>query len=277
MRWRALHADIFDRPEFLLLPEFPRLLFFELLAISDSYGRACGHPAILAHRFGPTTRTPSEHADALRALEDAGLISWYAQPGTSGAWIEICGFDDDQPSKLLERRGAPKLPERTSDHVPGFSVHCQSHDCEPISGQVAHQSTPTRAPVALKEKERKKRERAEIDRVIDLWKESASRRREATKIERSRVAEAIRAFDEQTVGAFIRSELSDPWYWDPSGGAWRRDLTQILSTKPPRPWRLRISNFIEQQSEPEQSAPVYEPDDTADADRALRQAMEVTP
>ena len=124
MTWRAIQGDLFENPAFILLPEFPRLLYLQILSITDAHGRIFGHPAIIAHRWGPTHRTPSEHADGLEMLHNSGLIDWYADPANDrDYWIQVIGFDDSQPLRLLERRGASRLPSRSHDHVDGMEQY----------------------------------------------------------------------------------------------------------------------------------------------------------
>ena len=278
--WRAIRQDIICDPRFLFLPDHSKLLYFHILTVSDSYGRLCGHPGALLHRFGPTLRTPSEFAESLASLHAAGLVEWYADPAGDQAWIEIAGFDEDQPNKNRDRRGRPKLPGRQDHHIDAAAVWCESPPArQPSLPLVEDHSSTTPRPVYLRKKERKRERIPSVDLgiVVEFWSKKAKKKRQAQDVEKKRITDVLKAHPSEVVKGYLEHALSDPWYWV-RGQAHRRDIAQLFPTRGDRPWTVRIGNFLEPDSPaPSSGVPTYAPQDPKRADEALRAAMEGQP
>ena len=278
--WRAIQQDLISDPRFLFLPDPAKLLYFHILTVSDSYGRVCGHPGALLHRFGPTLRTPSEFADYLASLHAAGLVEWYADPSGDQAWIEVVGFDEDQPSKNRDRRGRPKLPGREDHHIDGSTVWCEDPPIrQPSLPLVEDQSSTTHRGVSLRKRDREieRGPSEDLGLVVEFWRERARKKRKAQDVEKKRISDVLKAHPIDVVKGYLEHALADPWYWV-RGQSHRRDIAQLLPIRGDRPWTVRIDNFLEHDSpSPSEAVPIYAPEDPQRAAEALRAAMEGTP
>lgn len=89
-------------------PEFAQLLEAYMNSNTDDHGRLPGHPFEVKSLVLPNSpRSADEFAEALRALDQVGLIDWYEGPD-GHQWIQINDHDETQAG--LKRRSKSKIP-----------------------------------------------------------------------------------------------------------------------------------------------------------------------
>jgi hypothetical protein len=90
-----------------------------LVVHADDFGRLEGDPFSIRMRVWPSSPRPdSEFADALRALDQAGLIHWYEV--NDRKYVEVVSFAEHQTG--LKNRTTSKFPERPDGQVAGAAT-----------------------------------------------------------------------------------------------------------------------------------------------------------
>ena len=97
------------------IAEFAQVVYMLLVTHSDDHGRQAGDVFTVKHAVVPASpRKEPAVAEALTALDSAGLITWYESEGRK--FIQITDFDEHQNG--LHKRTESKFPE-----IPGTSVN----------------------------------------------------------------------------------------------------------------------------------------------------------
>jgi len=90
------------------LGEFCQMLYTLLIPHSDDFGRLQGDPFTVKYTCHPSSpRSIAEFATGLQALQEVGLIAWYAVEGKR--YVQITQFETHQPG--LHRRTRSAFPE----------------------------------------------------------------------------------------------------------------------------------------------------------------------
>jgi hypothetical protein len=104
-KWRAVSTTLADESERWEACDDPaRVLWLQLLLLSDNYGAADADPYIVWKSFTANlgwTRAKTERA--LEVLIDVGLVHVYDT--RRGPWLHLADFDDHQHYEYLRKRG----------------------------------------------------------------------------------------------------------------------------------------------------------------------------
>tara|TARA_Y100000593_G_C4234686_1_gene298879 strand:- start:121 stop:972 length:852 start_codon:yes stop_codon:yes gene_type:complete len=229
--WRAIPQDLLLDPRVAILPPQAQNLLIRLIVFADSHGRLQGHPLTLQHQLMLVGWTPSDTAQHLQALVGAGLVIWYGLSDAQ-AFVQVVGFDETQPNKLLATRGQSRIDPPSQDHTQGcdlFAQFLQDHHRTTTGTPVEHHRTTTGTPV-------------EHHGAQDKIRENKIRKN-STPIEQIRLAfgQAIKVDNfkltdkdhkrlllvlqdhtvDQVVG-YLTAAIQHKWFWDEKQGKARR-------------------------------------------------------
>ena len=246
------------------MPDYPRLIYFLLLAHSDSHGRCFGHPALLLHRFGPTQNTPTQMAQALQTLHTAGLVDWYCDshhPSTQ-VFVQVgqtpAQYDESQQSTLKTKRGPSTIPARSDAHEDAHTHHLVTDHSQPSHSPVIDQSQTTPPQIKKETKKQKKKQTLSTGQreVLAHWKRVCKKKRELVPAETSRLADVLKVFSADQVKQYLSTAMEEEWWWQ---APHRRDIATLFPSKGDRPWQVRIHNIISPETQETQADadPVY--------------------
>jgi len=123
-KWRAIHADISTSGQVNNLTEFEKLLFTWMIPHADDWGILTGDPVELKLKVMPgTDRQSQEIADALRHIQEVGLI-WQYQPDGEGPLVQFCKWDDHQPIRKDRRQPCEHTLYTDACQLPTSAGHC---------------------------------------------------------------------------------------------------------------------------------------------------------
>lgn len=93
----AIDTSLLTMPQYGMLDIFAQSLFITLLFLADEQGRLQAHPAWVRSKGYPYQDISLETIESgLKTLEQAKLISRFAEADTNTPWIQVAFWWDEQ-------------------------------------------------------------------------------------------------------------------------------------------------------------------------------------
>lgn len=227
MAWRKIQQDQLVDPRFVSMPAESQNLFIRIQCFSDAHGRIGGHPLTIQHRLVLVGWTPTDTAQHLTMLYDAGLIDWYGTT-PSDCVIQVVGFDDTQGWQLIRSRGESTIVQRGSNHIDGpdlFPELVQHHRSTSAAPPQHHNSTTAVSQLPRVERERRDLYKAQ-DWItkIELVFQSSTQLLDHKFNDRDlkRLEQVTSEYTLDVVTEYLQKALKAKYFWDQSKGKSRR-------------------------------------------------------